>query len=102
MAYQGPDYQVNPGETRTVPFDFTSSLVGGETVVSVNWGISAIGGVDIFAYSHLGTPTLSGNAVSNKVSGLLAPVKYIVGAEATTSAGNIYLLYTHVTCMNPS
>lgn len=102
MSYSGTDLpQMDPGETRPVVFDFTTKLLSDETITSVVWGIASIGGVDAFAYSCLGTPTLSGAVASNKVSGLKAPIKYLIQAEATTNQANVYSLYTHVTCMNP-
>jgi hypothetical protein len=100
MAYTGTDFPtMDPGESRAISFTFT--LTGGETISSVTWGIASVGGVDMFAASHLGSPSVASPVVSNRVTGLQAGVKYIIQAQATTSAGNVYSLYSHVVCSNP-
>lgn len=102
MAYSGTDFPtVNPGEVRTVSFNFTTSLQGGETVSSVSWGMTALGGLDVYAQSHITEGTLSGAIATNVVSGLMGGIKYIIEALATTSAGNVYALYSHMLCQAP-
>lgn len=101
MAYSGTDLaDMDPGESRAVTLTFT--LVGGETISTVTWGIASIGALDPYAASHLGAGTLSGAIASNRVSGLIGGIKYLIQAEATTSSGNIYSLYTHVMCRIPT
>lgn len=101
MAYSGTDLvDMDPGESKSVSFTFT--LVNSETISSITWGIASIGALDPYAASRLGAGSSSGAIASNRVSGLVGGIKYLIQCEATTSDGNIYSLYTHVMCRNPS
>lgn len=101
--YSGTDFpMMNPGESRPVSFDFTSVLQGGETVVSVEWGIASSGLLDPYAATHLGAGALATPVATNQVSGLMGGAKYVIEASATTSAANIYALYSHIICQIPT
>lgn len=58
-----PERVMQPGEKRTLPFDYTLKLKTGDTVASINGGfpVAATG-------LTLGSPSLVGNVVSVQVS----------------------------------
>lgn len=99
-----PDYDVqNPGEVEFFGMDFANVLAAGETIASASVTLTDINGIDTGAQSHvIGTASISGTKVTQKLSGLLAGCYYLVLFTVITSAGQTIELYSRVRCETPS
>lgn len=76
------------GQTQTVWFDFTGDLASGETLSSPTVSASVYSGTDANPSAILiGSPSISGARVSQKIAGGTAGVIYQVVCTASTSAG---------------
>lgn len=103
--YVGRDYDVQDvGENEPFTLDFVNeALAVGETLASAVWTCSVISGVDPAAATRIvGSALVSGTMTSQRVTGLLAGVYYELKATATTTAGNIKILWSHVLGQNPA
>jgi hypothetical protein len=103
--YANKDFPpASPNESYTLTFNFNKDIKVGETIVSSLWTLTAVVGQDADAASRLvGAPSVVGPKVSQRVTGLLAGVKYRLECVATTSnvPANKYELYSHVQCYAP-
>jgi len=83
-------------------FDFTSQLATGETIILVpapTVTISVVSGVDTNPSSHLiGSPSLSGNIVSQVIGTLVGGVVYNLVATVSTSSAGTRTLNAHLPC----
>jgi hypothetical protein len=92
----------DPGENEVFSFDFTRDLADNEALAAATWTCSVASGTDPSASAHInGAATVSGKTTSQRVTGLLAGVRYRLQAVATTTFGNTVSLYSHVTCASP-
>jgi hypothetical protein len=104
---QAPDF--SPGdvsEQPTLSFSFVNDLAAGETISSVVFLLSVAAtsvGADGSPSSRLiGSPAISGLVVSQRLSGCLAGVIYLVEARVTTSLSNVYSLWNHYAVGTPA
>jgi hypothetical protein len=82
-------------------FDFTSQLATGETITPMSAAVSifVVSGVDTNPSSHLiGSPSLSGNIVSQVIGTLVGGVVYNLVATISTSSGGTRTLNAHLQC----
>jgi len=81
-------------------FDFTSQLATGETITGApTVTISVVSGVDTNPSSHLiGSPSVSGNIVSQVIGTLVGGVVYNLVATISTNSGGTRTLNAHLQC----
>jgi len=97
--YAGRDYSpANVDENEIFGIDFVDDFNSTETILSATWSLTVKTGTDATPSSHLiGISSLQGRTqTSQRISGLVAGVTYIVKCVATTNQGNTYVLYTHI------
>jgi hypothetical protein len=101
--YVGRDFDPSdPGENEVYSFDFTRDLADNEALTAATWSCTVAGGSDPSAASRIsGSASVSGKTTSQRVTGLLAGVRYRLQAIATTTFGNTVSLFSHVTCQSP-
>lgn len=100
--YVGKDFDAaDPLESEVYTFDFVKDLPTGETIASAVWTCTVAADSDAddaAASSRLsGSPTVIGKKTSHRLLGLVAGVKYLLQAVATTNTGNVIALHSHVT-----
>lgn len=79
----------NPSETLTLTFDFTAQ---GATLSPVVTASSALGVTDPSPSAILsGSPSMSGNILSQKVTGGVSGTTYELLASAADVSGNVYV-----------
>lgn len=82
----------DPAETKMLRFVFGADLADGETIASVTVSAATEAGVDASPANVLmGSPTVSGGDVLQRVHGGLAGCDYRLRCLATTSAGLVHL-----------
>jgi len=87
----------NTGETTPLVFDFLSKLPIGDTIASAVCTCTVWSGVDASPSSVLsGSATISGSKVTQTITGGVAGVTYKITCAATTTAGYVLVLGTHV------
>jgi hypothetical protein len=80
-------------------FNFTPFLSPGESISTATWALSVISGTDASPASHLvGTPAISGNAVTQVIGNLIGGVTYLALSTIVTSLGNQYSLWSDLYC----
>jgi len=101
--FVGKDWDPSdPGENELYTLDFVNDLAANEAMTSATWTCAAVTGSDPSAASRISGPaSVSGKTTSQRVTGLLAGVRYRLQAIATTTFGNTVSLYSHVTCQSP-
>jgi len=76
------------GETKTITFDFTSSLAIGETISTQTVTASTYSGTDAVPSGVIsGAASASGTVVSQKITGGVLGVMYELLCQITTSLG---------------
>ena len=76
------------GETRIETFDFTSALSASETISTASVAATVYSGTDTSPSSVVsGTATISGQTVTQKVTGGVLGVVYLLTCTITTSLG---------------
>ena len=76
------------GETRTEVFSFLSLLAVGETLSGASTTVTVYSGTDASPSSIIsGSATISGSNVSQKFTGGVSGVTYLITVTALTSAG---------------
>lgn len=94
---------VEPTTERWFYFDFGPQLGTGETIVSAQWNITVVQGVDPSPGSRqLSQPAIVGTEIGAFCGNFLAGVTYSLEATATTSAGNILPNNARVRCQASS
>ena len=94
-------------ESETYGLNFVNDITSGETISSVvggAWNISVSQGTDSSASAHIigaaaitaPDGTTSNIATTQRISGLLPGVVYIVQAVVVTSLGNTKSLWSHI------
>lgn len=102
--YVGHDFPImSPDEDLIHAFDFVNDyLTPGETISSAVWTMTAYNGIDAGASGRLvGSPTIAGLVVSQRVVGLLDGVTYRIRCLATSSIGNKAALHSYIVCKAP-
>lgn len=94
------------GEIGEFTFDFARDLASGDTIASVVWACTVADssdGDDGSASSRLsGFPSNTSSKTTHTVSGLVAGVKYLLQASATTTLGDVLSLWSYVDCKAPA
>ena len=81
------------GETKSLVFDFLSSLALGETLSTASVAAIVYSGTDASPSSLIsGSATISGSQVTQKITGGVLGVTYLLTCTVTTSAGQTLLL----------
>lgn len=97
---------VDVGEIGEFTFNFSRDLASGDTIASVVWACTVADssdGADASASSRLsGSPSNTTIKTTQRVSGLVAGVKYVLQASATTTLGDMLSLWSYVDCKEPS
>lgn len=101
--YAGRDFDpADPGENEIYTFDFVNDLASNEALQSAVWTCAAVAGVDANAASCvIGTASVLATKTSQRISGLLPGVRYLLQAKGVTNLGNTVSLYSHANCANP-
>jgi len=75
-------------------------MLATDSVVSATWSLSVAQGVDPNPSAHLdGTPFFYSRTISTqRISGLLAGVTYIITCTVGTAQGNTITLWSRITC----
>ncbi len=85
------------GETLNLLFDFTSQLSSGETISAAEGTAAVYSGTDSSPSSLInGSATISGQQVTQSVTGGVEGVIYDVGMSITTSLGQILQMAGYV------
>lgn len=78
-------------ESELFGFDYSQVLASGETISSAVASVLVMNGIDLNPSAILvGAPSISGNKVSQRISGGNDGVTYRIEMVATTSLGNVY------------
>jgi hypothetical protein len=106
-VYVGRDFDPgDTGEEERFSFDFVNDLEASDTITSVVWtcAVAAKSEMpDAAAATRIsGAPFVSGKKTTQRVIGLLAGVTYVLTAVATTGAGDVVSLWSHVECKVPA
>lgn len=104
--YTSRDFSMSdPGENEVYTFDFVRDVETGETISSATWTCAVADdshGEDEDAATRVSlTATNAGTRTSQRITGLVGGVKYVLRAVVVTSAGNTKSLWSHVTCEAP-
>jgi hypothetical protein len=82
------------GETKDYEFDFVSELAEGETISSATVSASVYSGTDATPSNIIsGADSTSGTIVTQRITGGVLGVIYILLCEAVTSAGQTLRMY---------
>lgn len=89
-------------ENEQFTFDFSTVLGTGETISSAAMNVEVVQGTDPAPLSILvGTPTINGSRVAQRISGGLDEVTYRLELTINTSASNIYTLVADLPVLAP-
>lgn len=103
--YAGRDFSpAEQTESLIYGLDFCNDVSEGEVLTGVAWELTVREGVDPAPMSHLvGAPALvtpegttAQTATTQRIAGLLPDVLYTAQAIATTSLGNTFSLWSHI------
>jgi hypothetical protein len=87
-------------ETSTFTFDFVNFLGTGETISTATWSIASLLGIDASPSSRLvGTTSVNGTQVLQRIGTGVAGETYRITATITTSASQTLTLYAHCPCI---
>lgn len=105
--YVGVDFSpVDGGEIISEAFDFVNDLATGDSITSVVWTCSVATGstaIDPSPASRMfGSPQFSGTIVSQRFTGFVAGVTYLLLAQVTTTFGDKLDLWSHVFIETPN
>lgn len=80
------------GESELFTFDYSLVLIDGESIVDATSQAIVMNGTDPSPNAILiGTPSINGNKVSQRVSGGVNETTYRLEMTATTNFGNVYV-----------
>jgi hypothetical protein len=105
MVYAGRDFSpAEQAESLIYGLDFVNDVVEDEILTGAVWELVVRHGIDPAPNSHLvGTPQLvvpngtgAQTATTQRIAGLLPDVTYTVRAVVTTSMGNTFSLWSHI------
>jgi len=105
--YVGRDFDPSDrGESERYTFDFVNDLQGGDTIASVTWTCEVAAkseGADANAENHIsGSADNAGTKTTQRVSGLLPGVVYLLTATVISTMGDTVSLWSHVECKEPA
>lgn len=85
------------GENELFTFDFVNDLAPGDSIASAVWEITVAVGVDAdVADRAVGDPTIFGTRVTQRASGFLPGVQYVMACTITTTMGNDLELWSYL------
>ena len=89
-------------ENEQFTFDFSTVLGSSETISSATMVVQVKDGTDPNPSAILvGTPTISGSRVAQRIYGGLDQVTYRLEMSATTSLSNVYTLVADLPVLSP-
>jgi hypothetical protein len=89
-------------ENEQFTFDFSPIMASAETISSATCAVEVVSGTDSSPSSILvGTPTVSGQQVAQRISGGLDGVIYRIEMTATTSLTNVYTIVADLPVLSP-
>jgi hypothetical protein len=99
--YVGRDFDpADAVESSLYTFDFVNEMQDGDTITAATWACAvaaASEGADASPATHvIGSAIFLGTETSQRVSGLLAGVIYVLSATVTTTKGDTLSLWSHV------
>jgi hypothetical protein len=105
--YIGRDFDPSDaGEVERYTFDFVNDLNAGDTITASSWecGVATISeGMDGAASSHVdGVAIINKTRSTQRISGLVAGVTYVLTANVETLNGDTISLWAHVECKEPA
>lgn len=99
MPYVGAFSVADPPEADFYSIDFTNALAGDTITGTPTVKLAVENGVDATPNTHLsGSVSVAGNVVTQKISGLLPGVSYLLMFTATTTGGRIITLWGSLEC----
>jgi len=104
--YVGRDFDPSDvGESEVYSFDFVKDLATGETIASSEWFCAVAedsDADDAAAQDHVALDASNaGTVTSQRITGLVDGVKYVLQAKVVTSLGNTKSLWSHVLTGTP-
>ena len=99
--YVGRDFDVaNSGESEVFAFNFVNDMLPTDSVVAATWALTVSEGTDANPSSRLdGAPFFLSRTISTqRISGLLAGVTYIVTCTVSTAQSNTITLWSRIPC----
>ena len=104
--YVGRDFDPSDsGESERYTFDFVNDLQTGDTIQSAVWTCAVAAksaGFDPDAAGCISQPAVyTGTKTTQRVSGMLPGVTYVLRATVTTQNNDIISLWSCVECRNP-
>lgn len=82
------------GDEEIFTASFVGDLASSETIVSAVWGCDVVTGTDPASASMIsGATTITGEKVSQMISGGVPRVSYLITCTATTSIGQVITKY---------
>jgi len=106
--YVGRDFDPSQsGESERYSLDFVNDIQAGDSIASAVWAcaVAARSEVpDVGAASHIdGAAVFSGTKTTQRVSGMVPGVTYMLTATITTAPNNdVVQLWAHVECRGPA
>jgi hypothetical protein len=105
--YVGRDFDPSDvGESERFTLDFVNDLQEGDAIVNVTWVCEVAAksqSPDGDAGTHIDGPAeFLGTKTTQRVSGMLAGVTYLLKATATTAKPDTLILWSHVECKGPA
>lgn len=101
--YVANDFRpIDLGETVDLGFDFVKDVVAGENILSVEWEITTIEGIDSNPSAHfVDVPSVSGTVVAQRLTGFTVEARYRLLARVATDRGNELSLWSHFNTYTP-
>lgn len=105
--YVGRDFDPSDhGEDERFTFDFVNDLQKGDKIITAVWECAVAAkstGADADAASHISGPAeILDTRTTQRVSGLIPGVTYVLKAIATTEKPDTLILWSHVECKEPA
>lgn len=105
--YVGRDFDPSDlGESERFTFDFVNDLQPGDTITSVTWGCETAAKSpisDASAASRIdGPPVFDATRTTQRVTGMVPGVIYMLQANVMTANGDTLTLWSHVECKDPA
>ena len=89
-------------ENEQFTFDFSTVLGTGETISAASMNVEVVQGTDSSPLAILvGTPTINGSRVAQRISGGLDEVTYRLELTITTSFSNVYTTVADLPVLAP-
>ena len=87
----------NPDESELFTFDFVNDLRPGDSIDGTpEWAVLAVAGVDPNASNiPIGSPTVFGTTVTQRMAGWVSGVTYAISATVTTALGDTKTLWAY-------